>query len=50
MSSLAKAAKTRLEPIRLLSEADQVVVTIPTVTKGFHRQIPCKNYLKFSLQ
>jgi hypothetical protein len=40
ISSLAKAANTRLDPIRLLKEADQVAVTIPTVTNGFHRQIP----------
>lgn len=38
--SLASAAKTRLDPIRLLKEADHVAVTIPTVTKGFHKQIP----------
>ena len=50
MSSLAKAASTRLEPIRLLSEADQVAVTIPTVTKGFQIQIPCNQKVIKSVQ
>lgn len=40
MSSRAKAAKTRLEPIKLLRDADHVAVTIPTVTKGFQTQMP----------
>lgn len=47
MSSLARAASTRLEPIKLLSEADQVAVTMPTVTKGFHTQIPCNQIYSY---
>lgn len=41
--SLAKASKTRLDPIKLLKAAENVAVMIPIAINGFHTFIGIKN-------